>query len=261
MDAIPISVTILTKDSARLMREVLGALQSFDEIILLDNGSTDGTMEIAREFPNVKIHRTEFKGNGPLHNEATGLARNNWILALDSDEVLSAELLAEIRELRLDESCVYTISMKNFFNGKWIRCCGWDPDRHVRLYNRRRTCYSDEHVHASVLSKGLREIALKNQAHHYSYTCLADFITKTQRYSDWWAQENEGRKKSSLGIALVRAMSAFVKSYVLKCGFLGGREGFIISMHQFITTYYRYLKLLEANERNRAADSNVPSRR
>src|SRR5579864_6785822 len=127
MDTIPVSVTILAKNSARILREVLGALRSFDEVILLDNGSTDATMEIAAGFPNVKIHRTEFKGNGPLHNEATALARNDWIFSLDSDEVMTPELLAEIRALKLDENCVYSLPSKNFYNGKWIRTCGWYP--------------------------------------------------------------------------------------------------------------------------------------
>ena len=261
MDPLPISVTILTKDSARLLREVLEALRSFDEVVILDNGSKDTTLEIAGEFPNVKIHRTEFKGFGPLHNEAAALARHDWILSLDSDEVISPELLVEIRALTLDDNCVYSVSMKNFYNGKWIRWCGWHPDRHVRFYNRKRTRFSDAQVHEGILTEGLREVALQNPVNHFSYTSVADFIAKTQRYSELFAQENRGRKKSSISIAVARGSAAFLKSYFLKRGFLGGREGFIISAYQSFVTYYKYLKLLEANERNRAADSDVSPRR
>jgi len=249
MDTIPISVTILTKDSARLLREVLEALRSFDEVVVADNGSSDATLEIARAFPNVKIHCTEFKGFGPLHNEVAALARNDWIFSLDSDEVLTPELVAELRALRLDDNCVYSVASKNFYNGKWIRRGGWYPDRKLRLYNRKRTRFSDAQVHESVLTEGMREAALRNPMNHFSYTCVADFITKTQRYSELFAQENRGRKKSSLSIAVLHATAAFLKSYFFKLGFLDGREGFVICAYQGKVAYYKYLKLLEANEK------------
>lgn len=255
MDPIPISVTILTKDSARMLCGVLDALRSWDEIILLDNGSTDATLEIAGEFANVKIHRTEFKGFGPLHNEAAALARNDWILSLDSDEVMTPELLAEIRALKLDDNCVYSVPSKNFYNGKWIRSCGWYPDRKLRLYNRKRTRFSDAQVHESVLTEGLRVVDLQNAMHHFSYTSVADFISKAQRYSDLFARENQGRKKSSVTIAVVRGAAAFLKSYIVKGGIFGGREGFEISVYQGFVTYFRYLKLLEANEMLKARAS------
>lgn len=249
MDAIPISVTILTKDSARLLREVLEALRSFDEVLVADNGSSDATLDIAREFPNVKIHETEFKGFGPLHNEVSELARNDWIFSLDSDEVMTPELVAEIGALKLDDNCVYSVASKNFYNGKWIRWCGWYPDRKLRLYNRNRTRFSNAQVHESILTEGLRTAELRNPMNHFSYTNVADFITKTQRYSELFAQENRGRKKSSLSSAISHGTTAFLKSYLLKCGFLDGREGFIICAYQGLVAYYKYLKLLEANER------------
>jgi len=249
MDAIPISVTILTKDSARMLREVLEALRPFDEVLIADNGSSDATLEIAREFPNVKIHRTEFKGFGPLHNEAAELARNDWIFSVDSDEVLTPELVAELRAMGLDENCVYSVASKNFYNGKWIRRGGWYPDRKLRLYNRKRTRFSDAQVHESVLTEGLCVAELQNPMNHFSYTCVADFITKTQRYSELFAQENRGRKKSSVSKAVSHGTAAFLKSYVLKRGFLDGRKGFVICAYQGMVAYYKYLKLLEANEK------------
>lgn len=249
MDAIPISVTILTKDSARLLREVLEALGSFDEVLIADNGSSDATLEIGRAFPNVKIHCTEFKGFGPLHNEVAALARYDWIFSVDSDEVLTPELVAELRALRLDDNCVYSVASKNFYNGKWIRWCGWYPDRKLRLYNRKRTRFSDAQVHESILTEGMRTAELRNPMNHFSYTSVADFITKTQRYSELFAQENKGRKKSSLGSAISHGATAFLKSYLLKRGFLDGREGFVICAYQGLVAYYKYLKLLEANEK------------
>ena len=91
-----ISVTILTKNSAKYLREVLRALTTFDDVLLLDSGSTDETRDIAQEFPNTRILNTTFKGFGPLHNEAAALARHDWIFSLDSDEVVTPELQREL---------------------------------------------------------------------------------------------------------------------------------------------------------------------
>src|SRR6202142_322498 len=108
-----ISVTILTKNSARHLYQVLDAVRAFDEVVILDSGSSDDTLEIAREFPNVKMHTTRFKGFGALHNEASALARNDWILSLDSDEVMTTELVREITALPLNEHAVYSVCMHN----------------------------------------------------------------------------------------------------------------------------------------------------
>lgn len=254
MSTLPISVTILTKDSARHLAKVLEALKAFDDIVVLDNGSADGTLTIAKQFPNARIFATPFKGFGPLHNEASALARHDWILSLDSDEVLSAELAREIAALALDEKAVYCISRRNYFNGKWIRWCGWHPDWQARLYNKKQTRFSENLVHEGVVTNGFREIKLTAPVNHFPYANISDFIAKTQRYSDLFAQQNRGKKKSSLGIAISRGAAAFVKAYFFKRGFLGGREGFIISAHKGFITYFRYLKLLEANERAARAE-------
>jgi hypothetical protein len=197
----------------------------------------------------VRTFSTQFKGFGPLHNEAAGLALHDWILSLDSDEVITTELCQEIAAVSLDESCVYSVSMHNFFNGKWVRCCGWYPDDHVRLYNRKRTGFTDAQVHEEIISSGLRIIALRAPVEHYSYTSISDFLTKTQRYSDLFAQQNQGKIRSSVLKALTHGFGAFLRSYLVKYGFLGGREGLVISMTSAFCSFYKYMKLLEANEK------------
>jgi glycosyltransferase involved in cell wall biosynthesis len=244
-----ISVTILTKDSAQHLRKVLNALRSFDDVVVLDSGSSDNTLAIAAEFPNVQAHSTQFKGFGPLHNEAAALARHDWILSLDSDEVITPELCREIGSVSLDESCVYSVSLHNFFNGKWIRCCGWYPDDHVRLYNRKSTRFTDAQVHEEIIGDGLQTIDLRGPIEHYSYSSISDFLTKTQRYSDLFAQQNQGKTRSSVFKALTHGFAAFLRSYIVKRGFLGGREGLVISMTSAFCGFYKYMKLLEANER------------
>lgn len=231
------------------MHKVLLACENFDEILIFDNGSTDDTIEIAKQFKNVTIYEGCFKGFGSTHNEASSLARNDWILSVDSDEVLTPELVKEIRHLQLSPSRVYAISRHNEFNGKFIKWCGWYPDFQVRLYHRKETSFSDAEVHEAVITKNSEVIRLSNPMLHYSYDTVADFLTKMQSYSHLFAIQNCGKKKSSPLIAVAHAAFAFFKSFFLKKGFLGGYEGFLISVYNCHTAFYKYIKLYEANQK------------
>ena len=119
-----ISVTILAKNSERKLAQVLEALRYFDEVLLIDTGSTDSTVKIAQEFANVHIKKLPFEGFGKTHQKASLLAKHDWILSVDSDEVVSEGLSKEILTLKLDSSCVYLIPFQNTFNKKWIKWCG-----------------------------------------------------------------------------------------------------------------------------------------
>jgi len=242
-----ISVTILTQNSARHLNRVLQALSSFKEVLIYDNGSTDETLDIARRFPNVKIEKGPFLGFGETHNLASGLAKHDWILSIDSDEVATAALVNEIRQLQLDLQTVYSFPRHNFYRGKWIRWCGWYPDRVIRLYNRRNTRFTDAKVHEGVKTEGMQVAPLQSSVKHYPYETVHDFLTKMQTYSSLFAAQNRGKKRSSPWKALVHGAAAFWKSYLIKRGFLGGYEGFLISAYNGHTAFYKYLKLYEEN--------------
>jgi glycosyltransferase involved in cell wall biosynthesis len=242
-----ISVTVLTKNSERCLAEVLKALADFDEVVVYDTGSTDRTLSIAREYPNVVLHEGYFDGFGPTHNRASSLAHNDWILSIDSDEVATKELVKEIKALQPSPGTVYTVWRQNYFNGKWIRWCGWYPDRQVKLYNRTQTAFSEAQVHEAVITTGLQVVDLEHPVKHYPYPDIASFLAKMQQYSTLYAQQAKG-KPSSVWKAVGHGSFAFFKSYFLKRGFLGGREGFIISAYNAHTALYKYLKLLEAND-------------
>jgi glycosyltransferase involved in cell wall biosynthesis len=242
-----ISITILTKNSEKHLEKVLEALRSFGEVLIYDTGSTDRTLDIASGYPNVTIVQGVFDGFGNAHNKASSMARNDWILSIDSDEVLTSELKEEIAGLKLDPLSVYSFPRKNFYNGKWIKWCGWHPDRVVRLYNKRRTSFTDCDVHERVISEGLGHCRLTSSVEHYPYGGTRDFLAKMQHYSDLFARQNRGKKKSSFAKALWRGWFTFFKSYILKRGFLGGKEGFIISLYNANTAFYKYIKLMEAN--------------
>jgi glycosyltransferase involved in cell wall biosynthesis len=247
MMTIQASVTILTKDSERHLKEVLASVIAFDEVVVLDSGSSDTTLDIAKAFPNVTIYESSFEGFGAMHNKASSYARNDWVLSLDSDEVLSESLVAEIKNAPLDEERVYSFPFHNYFNGRHIKWCGWYPDRHVRMYNKKKTLFTDAYVHEGIITKGLKEHLFSSHVTHYSYSCVSDFLTKMQRYSDYFAQQNEGKKTSSVLKAVSHGIWSFFRSYIIKRGVFGGYEGFIISLYNGHTALYKYLKLRERN--------------
>lgn len=243
-----ISVTILVKNGEVTIRETLDSLTRFDEVVVYDTGSTDGTLKIAKEYSNVKIYKAPFEGFGVSHNKASAKAKHNWILSVDCDEVITKELADEILSLDLDTKSVYKMIRHNYFNGKWIKgCAGWHPDWIVRLYNRKSTTFTNDEVHEKIISDSLKTVSLKHPMRHVPYQQIGDFLSKMQSYSDLFVKQKAGKKKSSLPIALKHAFFAFFKSYILRKGILCGGEGFIISAYNAHTAFYKYLKLAEAN--------------
>src|SRR5580692_2654811 len=130
-----ISVTILTKDSSETIAKTLDSCCGFYEVIVCDTGSKDETLQIATQYPNVRIVEKPFEGFGPSHNAAVQEASHDWILSIDSDEVFSEELFQEIQGLALNPDTVYSLFRSNYFRGKCIKgCAGWYPDRVIRLF-------------------------------------------------------------------------------------------------------------------------------
>jgi glycosyltransferase involved in cell wall biosynthesis len=250
----PISATILTKNSAAHLAEVLTSLQWCDEVVVLDTGSTDETMAIAQQHSNVQLYQLEgaFPGFGRAHQQAVALARHDWIFSVDSDEMVSPGLAAEIAVLPLDRRIVYAMPFHNYFNGRRITSCGWHPDRHARLFNRRTTNFCGSEVHERVQTSNLFVRQLRHPIQHFSYDTMDDFLRKMRSYSQLFAEQNAGRKSSGTGKAVSRSAWAFLKSYFLQRGCLQGREGLVISAYKAQTVFWKYLLLAEANGRRRA---------
>ncbi len=248
---LPITATILTKNSERCLKEVLDALASFDEVLLLDNGSTDQTLNIAARYPNVSIRHHEFDGFGAMKNRAAALARNDWILSIDSDEVLTPQLLQSIAaaDFRQPEN-IYTLSRLNHYRRRPIKGCNWYPDIVPRLYNRNFTRFSDRAVHETLLiPEQANVIPLSGSLLHYSFDRAEDLIHKMQQYSSLYAEQFRHTKRSSASGALLHGMAAWVKSYLFKQGWRYGTDGLTISVSQAAGAFYKYAKL---NEYNRA---------
>jgi len=243
-----ITATVLTKNNEKTLRATLDSLSKFPEVILLDSGSEDQTLEIAKEYPNVKTFTTSFLGFGPMHNYATKLASHDWILSIDSDEVVTEPLVEEILKTKLDPEKVYALNRKNFYNGRQMRCCaGWHPDVIPRLYHRLTTSFSNDLVHEKIITKGLKTLRFHSPLLHTPYREIGDFLQKMENYSTLFAEQNKGTRTSFFE-ALMHSWYAFFKSYVLKRGFLGGREALIISIYNGHTTFYKYLKIIEQTD-------------
>ncbi len=245
-----ISVTIITKNSERYLQRCLEPLREFEEVVILDNGSEDKTIEIASSFPNTKIRTSAFIGFGPLKNLAATFAKYDWILSVDSDEIVARELVEEIKNLTLYKNTIYSIKRENHYNNKLIKCCGWYPDRVLRLYNKNESSYNDKLVHESlIITNNLIIISLESPIKHYAFNDASDLIEKMQLYSTLYATEHKGKKRSSLIKAILRGILTFLQNYIVQRGFLYGYEGLLISISNANGAFYKYIKLYEENIR------------
>lgn len=232
-----ISVVIMT--DGNILPETLHSIERFNEVVILHTGEEPYTCPLS----NAHVFIRPFEGD---MTRFFGIekAKNHWILVLDSDEVLTPELIKEINALELSQDTVYSLPFKNYFNGRFIRGCGWYPDRRLRLFHRKQTNYHQMHLHSSVDIRGMRVRKLKGHVLHYSYRTIRDFLHKMQLYSDLYAKDYN-KRPASLGKAIRHGLFAFFKSYILRRGFLDGKEGWIISVYQGHTTFYKYLKVMK----------------
>jgi hypothetical protein len=244
-----ISATVLLKGFPKHLDRVLASLAFLDEVLVYDNGASEEALQVCCRFANVRLLAGAFYGFGKTHNLASAQAKNAWIFSVDSDEVVSGDLRGELEGLVLEKGVVYSIPRHNYFQGKWIKGCGWYPDRVCRLYCKDSTEFTEAFVHERVKTEGLKEVQLKGALQHYSYDTIADFLSKMQSYTELFAKENRGKRSSSPWKAMSHGAFAFLRSYVIKRGFMDGFQGYIISAYNAQTAYYKYLKLHEANLR------------
>ncbi len=243
-----ISVVIIAKNSQRTIRKTLESLKDFDDVVVYDNGSSDDTMKIAKEFSNVNLIQGDFIGFGPTKNKAVSFAKYDWILILDSDEVLDGVLLNTLKTKTLDKNCVYMLSFNAYYKQRQIKHCGWSGQKIKRVFNKTITKFNDNMVHENIIDEGLKVEVLEGNVKHYSYHSISDFIQKGDKYSDIFAQQNKNKKSSSPSKAFFNALFSFFKTYILKRGFLDGYVGLLVAFSHMNTNFYKYLKLYEENQ-------------
>lgn len=241
-----ISVTVITKDEEMSIRRCLESVSWANEVIVLDSGSADRTVDIACEMGANVVVTEDWPGFGPQKNRALDNATGDWILSLDADEWLTPEAIDEIRStvaenVRFD---AFRLPRSSSFCGRFMRHSGWRPDYVVRLFRRGRARFSDDIVHERTLVDGGIG-TLHNPIMHETYVNLEDMEEKFNRYSSLGAQTLHARgERGGLVKAVVHGLAAFLRTYLLRRGFLDGREGFMLAIANAEVAYYKYAKLL-----------------
>ncbi len=222
-----------------------------DDIILVDDGSTDRTPEIAREF-GAKFFVEEWKGFGAQKNSAIAKCSGDWVLSLDADEEVSAELAQEIRALLADQpqQHAYFLPRRNFFLGRWIRHGGYYPDPKLRLFRRGSAQFTESAVHETIRPAG-PAARLRGDLIHHAYPTLDAYIEHMNRYSALGATQALARGKTSRSIfaflwnVVVVPIATFKYNYFLRLGFLDGREGLLLHLYHSVYVSWKYAKAWE----------------
>lgn len=251
-----VSAVMIVKNGARTIQKSLESLKQFDDVIVYDNGSTDGTQAIAAHYPNIRLIEGEFDGFGPTKNRAASYAVHDWVLIIDSDEEVDEELSEALQTQPLDPNTIYIVNFLAYYKEIPIRHCGWNNQKIRRLYNKTVTKFNDNFVHENIIDNGMKKLPIAGNMKHYSYMSISDFIVKLDRYSTLFATDNVGKKSSSPAKAFFNGLYSFFRTYVLKRGFLDGYAGLIISFSHMATNFYKYIKLYEMNMEQKSKRGN-----
>jgi glycosyltransferase involved in cell wall biosynthesis len=249
-----LSVAIITLNEEANLARTLTSVQFADEIVIVDSGSTDRTLEIAQSF-DAKIISSAWKGFAVQKNTAIEACSGTWILSLDADEELTPELQTEIRALlRGNPSAdAYLLRRRNLFLNRWIRYGGYYPDPKLRLFRRHAANFApsarftDRPVHETIAFEGRLETLHSDLVHH-AYPTIESYIEHMDRYSTLGAQIIVSKGKTSRSIpgffynVFVVPASTFFYNYIFRLGFLDGREGFLIHLYHSSYTSWKYAK-------------------
>ena len=242
-----LSVITLTLNEEHNIGECLSGVQWVDELIVVDSGSTDRTVELAKSFTN-HVMNVEWKGYGATRNLALARCTGDWVLWLDADERVTPELSAEIQRIvQTDEKGIaaYSVARRAYFLGRWIKHCGWYPSRVTRLFRREKGRFTENNVHEQLRVDGVvRE--LRHDLLHYTDPNLKHYFAKFNRYTSLAAEDFQAAGRSfRVSDLLVRPWFQFFKMYILRLGFLDGLQGFILSIVSSAYVFTKYAKLWE----------------
>jgi glycosyltransferase involved in cell wall biosynthesis len=244
-----LSVTVITRNEAHRVTEALQSVAWADERIVVDSGSTDDTVAIARAHAS-RVETREWTGYSAQKNFAASLASHDWILSIDADERVGVALGDEIRELLKSEPAArgYRIPRVTNYLGQWIRSTDWWPDWQLRLYDRRAGEWTRAQVHESVRVRGTIG-HLRGELMHHPYADVADHLATINDYTSVAARElyERGRRSGPLRI-IVHTKLAFLRNFVLRGGFRQGSTGLVVSL---LNSYYVMVKFTKLWERQR----------
>jgi len=247
MNDAPLSVLLPTFNNAEIIRRTLDSVQWADEILVVDSFSTDSTLDICREY-GARIIQHEYIQSAKQKNWAIPQCKHEWVLQIDTDEVLEPSLRAEI-EATITNSPAgvdgFNIPFKHHVLGKWVRVCGLYPESHLRLFRRDAGRFEDKEVHAHVHVPGRVE-ALRNHILHFGMTSISKQLSNLDRYSRYQADELRKRgKQFSWTQAVVRPPAVFGYYYFWKLGFMAGYRGFVLASINATFDFWAHAKLWE----------------
>jgi glycosyltransferase involved in cell wall biosynthesis len=239
-----LSVVVITKNEESVIGRCLQSVAWADEIVVVDSGSTDGTRDICLRA-GAKFHLADWPGPGPQRNRAIDLATGDWVLALDADEWVSAELQEELKQtMQAGGNDAFRIPRRSSYCGRAMRHSGWWPDYVSRLFKRGSARFAGGIVHDHLVAQGPLG-TLKHPLLHEAFTDLEEVLQKVNSYSSWGAQTlHERGIRAGIGKALGHGLWAFVRTYILRAGFLDGREGLMLAISNAEGAYYKYVKLM-----------------
>ena len=245
-----ISIVLITLNEEENLQRSLPLLKQISsDIVVVDAMSTDRTIEVCRSY-GIHVTQRAWEGYASTKNFGASLARNNWILSLDADEVLSDRLLSTLKELRPEEGTLYALDRLTNFCGSWIWHSGWYPDWKIRLYNRNKCHWVGDFVHEELsIPPKATIVKLEGKLYHYSYTSHQDHLERTERYAELSAKELVEKGKQPQWFQSLLSLSfRFIRTYILKRGFLDGKEGWTISKRNAHLVRLRYKKMQELLE-------------
>ena len=250
---IVISAILITRNEALQIADCIRSIAFCDEIIVIDNGSTDQTVEIAKNLGCRVTSTSDWPGFGAQKQRALNQAKGRWVLSIDADERVTPELRHEIEQtIQSSSANGYLIKRKSRFLGRWMRFGGWYPDYVLRLAQRDCCRFDLSLVHEKIIVSGSVK-KLHSYFLHFSYNSINDVLNKQRRYALIGAEKIRALKGSntSVWIAFSRALWTFLRLYILRLGVLEGSHGFISAMFKAQEVFWKYVAVkFENPDRN-----------
>jgi glycosyltransferase involved in cell wall biosynthesis len=257
-----VSAIVITTNNESTIRRCIESLAWTDEVIVVDAGSSDATVDICRAL-GAKVEVTaDWPGHGPQKNRALDRATGEWVVSLDSDEWMTPALREELKAAIAAPAgnSAFALPRRSSFCGRFMRHSGWWPDYIVRVFRRDAARFSEDHAHDRVIVNG-RTGRLREPILHEAVTSFEQMILNLNAYSSNGARMHHANGRgASLATALLHGWWAFTRTYFLRLGFLDGREGFMLAVANAEGSYYRYLKLMLLSEKGRGEAGRDESR-
>ncbi|WP_411752023.1 glycosyltransferase family 2 protein [Serratia sp. (in: enterobacteria)] len=241
-----LSVVMIAKNEAELLSECLQSVAWADEIIVLDSGSSDGSVALAESLGAKVFTHTDWRGFGKQRQKAQSYATQDYVLMIDADERVTPELRHSIEQVlaNADDNVVYSLGRRNLFLGRFMRHSGWYPDRVNRLYANQRYRYNDDLVHESLNTGGAKVVPLQGDLLHLTCRDFFAFQRKQLHYAEQWAiQRHQAGKRCGYLSILTHTLGAFCKTWLLRAGFLDGKQGLLLAVVNAQYTFNKYAAL------------------